>query len=142
VFCAYVAFDTLGDSHGWRAGLGAAAALLGASLALMLGYSYSYRSLVEAGDVVGRGDAAAALWLRGCGGFGRESSLATVSGFEVSGISGISRGGRASTTAGSRTNAKGMTVTVAGAAAAASPAIECRGAGGRSTYFPPAQLRR
>ncbi len=40
LFCACFAFDTLGDSHGWRTGLGASAALLGASLCLMLGYYY------------------------------------------------------------------------------------------------------
>jgi hypothetical protein len=40
LFCAYFAFDTLGDSHGWRTGMGAAAALLGASLCLVLGCYY------------------------------------------------------------------------------------------------------
>ena len=50
VFCAYFAFDTLGDSHGWRAGLGAAAALLGAALALMLGY-YCHSRYLDGGDL-------------------------------------------------------------------------------------------
>jgi hypothetical protein len=39
LFVSYFAFDTLGDSHGWRAGLGAAGALTGAALAVMLGHS-------------------------------------------------------------------------------------------------------
>jgi hypothetical protein len=39
LFVSYFAFDTLGDSHGWQAGLGAAGALTGAALAVMLGYS-------------------------------------------------------------------------------------------------------
>ena len=52
VFCAYFAFDTLGDSHGWRAGLGAAAALLGAALALMLGYyCYNYDRYLDGGKL-------------------------------------------------------------------------------------------
>ena len=43
LFVSYFAFDTLGDSHGWRAGLSAAGALTGAALAVMLGYSrYCY----------------------------------------------------------------------------------------------------
>ena len=79
-------FDTLGDSHGWRAGLGAAAALLGAALALVLGYHYytyytcyrrRHRRLDEGGVVWGRAGAAAALWLRGCGGFGRRRASET-----------------------------------------------------------------
>jgi hypothetical protein len=39
LFVSYFAFDMLGDSHGWRAGLGAAGALTGAALMVMLGYS-------------------------------------------------------------------------------------------------------
>jgi hypothetical protein len=39
LFVSYFAFDTLGDSHGWQTGLGAAGALTGAALAVMLGYS-------------------------------------------------------------------------------------------------------
>ena len=62
LFCSFFAFDTLGDSHGWRAGLGAAAALLGASLSLMLGYCCCERHLDEAG----RGEASLALSPRGC----------------------------------------------------------------------------
>jgi hypothetical protein len=39
LFVSYFAFDTLGDSHGWQAGLGAAGTLSGTALAVMLGYS-------------------------------------------------------------------------------------------------------
>jgi hypothetical protein len=40
VFCSYFVFDTLGDSHGWRVGLGVAAALCGIANSVMAGYYY------------------------------------------------------------------------------------------------------
>jgi hypothetical protein len=82
LFVSCFAFDTLGDSHGWRAGLGAAGALTGAALAVMLGYSrYCYYYHGE-----GEGWAAVAALLRRvgfCGSLGDRERDAKGGGREV-----------------------------------------------------------